>query len=62
MTIGERITWTHEVGSKRCILIEADLSGTITNIEGDKYTIDVDSYDGHPVEPFSVTLAKEMLE
>jgi len=59
--IGQRITWTHEVGKKRCLLIEAELSGTITNIEGDQYTITVDSYDGHAVPPFTVTLDKAVV-
>lgn len=58
---GDRITWTHEVGKKRCLLIEAELSGTILSIEGNNYTIAVDSYDGMTVPVFNVMLDKAIV-
>jgi len=62
MKPGDRITWVHEVGKKRCLLIEAELSGTITSIQGEEYTIAVDAYDGHTVPTFNVTLNKAVVQ
>jgi len=61
MKVGDRVTWVHEVGKKRCLLIEAELSGTITGIQGDDCTIAVDSYDGHTVPTFDVTLNRSVI-